>query len=64
MKKRSFSKKLSLNKETVSILNASALNQLKGGAASVPDDNKTAYCLSKKVTYCVTCCNTNGPVLY
>jgi natural product precursor len=61
MKKKTFSKKLSLNKETVAVLNASSLNQLKGGAASVGDGGSdyTTGTLCTLLTKTI-CKNCNG----
>jgi hypothetical protein len=71
MKKAKFSKKLVLNKETISNLNNASMNNVKGGATYSCNSADLQCCpsaLSADVTCCqasalsadVTCCHTKG----
>lgn len=65
MKKRSFSKKLSLNKQTVADLSKGQMKVVKGGTPSAPCDSEDIFvCLSilpdTECGFCLTywTCNT------
>jgi hypothetical protein len=60
MGKAKFSKKLVLNKETISNLNNASMNNVKGGATYSCNSANVTCCQASALSADVTCCQPSG----
>jgi hypothetical protein len=60
MKKAKFSKKLVLNKETISNLNNASMSNVKGGATYSCDSAVVTCCQASAASAVVTCCQASA----